>query len=140
MSSLPDELKHLKCFHGHLGPYAVIGYRMGLIARQRFPERIYAILHSGTRRPLSCLADGVQLSSCCTLGKGNIVLREGGEASAEFSDGAGHLSISLLPEVRERIEAETTRATEETISLELDRTPDSELFIISAGTAAPFSK
>ena len=87
MSSLPDEMLALKKFHGHLGPYAVLGYRMGLIARSTFPERIYAIVHSGTKRPLSCLADGVQMSSCCTLGKSNITVMEDGEARVEFSDG-----------------------------------------------------
>jgi len=140
MNSLPDELIALKRFHGHLGPYAVIGYRMGLTARQRFPERIYALLHSGTSRPLSCLADGVQMSSCCTLGKGNITLRDDGEASAEFSDGTGHLQFDLHPEVRRRIDAETNHHTEEAISLELYRMPDAELFAITEGRSAPFGR
>jgi len=138
--TLPDELEALKRFHGHLGPYAVVGYRMGLIARQRFPQRIYAVLHSGTKRPLSCLADGVQMSSCCTLGKGNITLREDGEAVAEFSDGTGHLLIALRPEVRARIEAETTHDTEESISLDLHHAGDDALFTITAGKGTPFGR
>jgi formylmethanofuran dehydrogenase subunit E len=140
MISLPDELRDLKRFHGHLGPYAVIGYRMGLIARAMFKERIYALLHSGTSRPLSCLADGVQMSSCCTLGKGNIILRDDGEASAEFSDGFRHLQIDLLPEVRARIDAETNHSTEESISLDLYRSPESSLFVITEGRSAPFGR
>lgn len=140
MTSLPNELRELKRFHGHLGPYAVIGYRMGLTARAMFPERIYALLHSGTRRPLSCLADGVQMSSCCTLGKGNITLRDDGEASAEFSDGLRHLQIELLPEVRARIDAETDHSTEETISLDLYLSPDTSLFTITEGKGAPFGR
>lgn len=140
MTSLPDELIDLKHFHGHLGPYAVIGYRMGLIAREMFPDRIYAILHSGTERPLSCMADGVQLSSCCTLGKGNIILEDKGEAIAEFSDGFKHLRIDLLSDIRARIDAETTHATEEMISAELYDTPDSSLFIISKDSSDPFGR
>ncbi|HPT74489.1 MAG TPA: formylmethanofuran dehydrogenase subunit E family protein [Methanomassiliicoccaceae archaeon] len=137
MSTLPKELIDLKRFHGHLGPYAVIGYRMGVIARARFPERIYALLHSGTRRPLSCMADGVQMSSCCTLGKGNITLRDDGEASAEFSDGFEHLRIDLLPEIRARIDTETTHATEEKISQELYEMPDASIFKITEGGSPP---
>jgi formylmethanofuran dehydrogenase subunit E len=140
MPDLPDELAALKRFHGHLGPFAVIGYRMGLIARRRFPQRIYAVLHSGTQRPLSCLADGVQMSSCCTLGKGNIALREDGEAVGEFSDGAGHLLIALRPEVRARIEAETTHATEEIISLDLHRSDEAALFTVTEGRGTPFGR
>ena len=140
MTPLSDELSALKRFHGHLGPYAVIGYRMGIIARERFPQRIYALLHSGTSRPLSCLADGVQMSSCCTLGKGNITLKDDGQASAEFSDGFQHLQIDLLPEVRERIDAETTHDTEERISVELHNAPDVALFVITEGRSAPFGR
>ncbi len=140
MIPLPDELGALKRFHGHLGPYAVIGYRMGMIARERFPERIYALLHSGTRRPLSCMADGVQMSSCCTLGKGNITLKDDGEASAEFSDGFKHLQIDLLPEIRARIDRETTHETEERISVDLYDAPDASLFVITEGRSAPFGR
>lgn len=140
MNDLPAELEALKRFHGHLGPYAVIGYRMGQIARSKFPQRIYAVAHSGTKRPLSCLADGVQFSSCCTLGKNNISLREDDQARAEFSDGTGHLEIATLPEVRSYIEANTTHETEERISMELYNTPDDKLFVIKEGSSAPFGR
>ena len=86
MISLPDELRELKRFHGHLGPYAVVGFRMGMIARSRYPDKIFSTAYSGTKRPLSCMADGIQMSSCCTLGKGNITLNEAGKASADFTD------------------------------------------------------
>ena len=89
---------------------------------------------------MSCLADGVQMSSCCTLGKGNITLRDDGEASAEFSDGLRHLQIELLPEVRARIDAETDHSTEETISLDLYLSPDTSLFTITEGKGAPFGR
>jgi formylmethanofuran dehydrogenase subunit E len=140
MTFLPPELEQLKRFHGHLGPYAVIGYRMGLIARKRFPERIYAVVHSGTKRPLSCLADGVQMSSCCTLGKSNISVREDDEARVEFSDGHAHLEIAALPRVREGIDGRCTHDNEERMSLDIYDAPESELFVITEGRSAPFGR
>ena len=37
---IPEELRGLERFHGHLGPYVVLGMRMGMITRAKFPQRI----------------------------------------------------------------------------------------------------
>ncbi|WP_019176878.1 formylmethanofuran dehydrogenase subunit E family protein [Methanomassiliicoccus luminyensis] len=140
MVTLPKEMEELKRFHGHLGPYAVIGYRMGEIARKRFPQRIYAIVHSGTQRPLSCLADGVQMSSCCTLGKSNISVREDNEVRAEFSDGTSHLEISARPEVRPGIDGKCTHGNEEEMAMAFYDLPEADLFVITEGISAPFGR
>lgn len=140
MIPLPDEMLALKRFHGHLGPYAVLGYRMGLLARRRFPERIYAIVHSGTKRPLSCLADGVQMSSCCTLGKSNITVKEDDEARVEFSDGRSHLELATLPKVRAEVDGTCTHANEEEMALRLYEAREDELFTIIEGRSAPFGR
>lgn len=104
---LPEDLAALKRFHGHLGPYVVLGMRMGHYARERFPNRIYATLLSGTNRPLSCLADGVQFASCCTVGKANLSIREGGKAAAMFTDGTTAFKLIVRQEILERIEGMT---------------------------------
>ncbi|WP_292410961.1 MULTISPECIES: formylmethanofuran dehydrogenase subunit E family protein [unclassified Methanoculleus] len=65
----------LAAFHGHLGPYIVLGYRIGKYVRSNFcgdPFRMKARVHCAGTPPQSCLADGVQLGSGCTLGKRNI--------------------------------------------------------------------
>ena len=140
MTSLPDEMVALKRFHGHLGPYAVLGYRMGLAARSRFPERIYARVHSGTRRPLSCLADGVQMSSCCTLGKNNITVLEDAEARVEFSDGAAHLEMTALMEVVDDINARCDHHNEEEMAMRFYSLSDDDLFVVTSDRSAPFGR
>ncbi|MBI0584093.1 MAG: formylmethanofuran dehydrogenase subunit E family protein [Methanomassiliicoccus sp.] len=140
MNSLPDEMVALKRFHGHLGPYAVLGYRMGITARRQFPERIYSRVHSGTQRPLSCLADGVQMSSCCTLGKNNITVLEDGQARAEFSDGKGHLDMIVLQDIIDDIGARCDHHNEEEMAMGLYSQPDERLFIITSGRSAPFGR
>ena len=91
-------LQKIKDFHGHLGPYAVIGYRMGLAANREFGDGAFkktAMVFSGTITPMSCMIDGIQLSSGCTLGKGNIIVEEMGEPRAIFSDKEGSRSVEI---------------------------------------------
>ncbi|PWR69725.1 formylmethanofuran dehydrogenase subunit E family protein [Methanospirillum lacunae] len=62
-------------FHGHLGPFIVLGYRMGryaLNALNADPFELKAQVFCNGITPQSCMADGIQLGSGCTLGKGNI--------------------------------------------------------------------
>lgn len=91
----------LRTFHGHLGPYVVIGYRMGRLALSELDSEghfgISAEVHSPRQTPKSCLIDGVQLGSGCTLGKGNIVVEEGPEpAWATFRTVGGEQATILL--------------------------------------------
>lgn len=88
---IPIELL-LRTFHGHLGPYVVLGYRMGTLALERTGSKghfgISAEVHSILKPPPSCLIDGVQLGSGCTLGKRNITIQEDdGPAYVLFTTG-----------------------------------------------------
>lgn len=136
MVALPGELQALKRFHGHLGPYVVIGYKMGQIGRERFSNRISAVVFTGSKRPLSCTIDGIQFSSSCTLGKNNIVVREENQVKAEFFDEKRLLSVELVVGIRERMDATTTRDNEEQVALDLFLAPSNELFRIIEGESA----
>ena len=84
----------IKAFHGHLGPYLVLGYRMGRMALTELDSPghfgLSVVVHSVLEPPKSCLIDGIQLGSGCTLGKRNIeVTGTGGPAFAVFTDDHG---------------------------------------------------
>jgi len=68
--------KLIKAFHGHLGPYVVLGFRASRIALSTLGHSghfgISAEVFSTLKPPRSCFIDGVQLGSGCTLGKRNI--------------------------------------------------------------------
>ena len=72
MTSLNSAIK----FHGHLGPWLVLGLLMGKYGLKKINAKKYfglSLSVSGLRKkPKSCLIDGLQLSTGCTLGKGNI--------------------------------------------------------------------
>ncbi|MDD1771463.1 MAG: formylmethanofuran dehydrogenase subunit E family protein [Methanomassiliicoccales archaeon] len=136
-SPLPDELLALKKFHGHLGPYVVIGYRMGTAARERYPGRIFAIVFCGSKRPISCIADGVQFSSCCTLGKSNIKVVEDGQSVAIFTDGVTAVQIVVPADIVESYDRQMTQVDEGTLALSIFEMKEDDLLTIS-DTAVPF--
>ena len=86
---LPREysVEELAKFHGHLGPFIVLGYRMGRYALNHFdnnPFALSAIVSCSGKPPESCLIDGVQIGSGCTYGKQNIELSVSPEISVIF--------------------------------------------------------
>jgi pyrimidine-specific ribonucleoside hydrolase len=65
--------------HGHTGIYSIIGAKMGIRALEFFHvgvNNIKATSYTGTKPPLSCLNDGVQISSGATIGQGLITIAD----------------------------------------------------------------
>lgn len=93
-------------FHGHRGPYLVCGLRMGLLALRLLGSRGYMGLtvtaETGVTPPVSCLADGLQIATGCTLGKGNIALLGGGRPRALFCQEQQSVEIELRSEWAEK--------------------------------------
>ncbi len=95
-------------FHGHLGPYLVLGLRAGLYANQvlgRDPMKTEAFIQSKTTPPESCFVDGVQLSTGCTLGKGNISLQQGEGLRVTFKKNSHEITLKLKNEIIEEMNA-----------------------------------
>ncbi|MEO0078630.1 MAG: formylmethanofuran dehydrogenase subunit E family protein, partial [candidate division WOR-3 bacterium] len=62
-------------FHGHIGPWLALGVRAGLRAWEKLGVRyqdLVACVRCPDRTPYTCFLDGIQFSSGCTMGKGNI--------------------------------------------------------------------
>jgi formylmethanofuran dehydrogenase subunit E len=64
-------------FHGHSGPFLALGFKAGSYAMGKLhPEGIKDIacrINTIMSTPYTCIIDGIQCSSHCTLGKGNLV-------------------------------------------------------------------
>ena len=69
-----SELKKIRDFHGHIGPYAVTGYIIGKLAKKSFKKLEKIVVYNPLKTPQSCVIDGLQLSSGCTLGRSSIKL------------------------------------------------------------------
>jgi len=129
-----ETLKQIEQFHGHIGPYAVIGYRMGLIAKKKLGSNPFsknAVVWTGTTPPISCIVDGIQISSGCTYGKGNIIVKNKGIAKAEFSNKDGkQFQIFLKPEIKNEIDTKVTEENMIDYSEKMFDKSDEELFEI----------
>jgi len=81
-------LKETAIFHGHLGPFLTIGYRAGELARRILnpinEHDLQAKLILPLKRPYTCIIDGVQCSTKCTLGKLNIQVIDNKEDEASI--------------------------------------------------------
>ncbi len=71
-----DTLIYIARFHGHWGPNAVLGYRLGQKALSILKANPYFDIDVNyfgpIETPKSCIIDGLQLSTGATFGKGNI--------------------------------------------------------------------
>jgi formylmethanofuran dehydrogenase subunit E len=130
MTSLPDELQKARAFHSHLGPYLVVGLRMGqAIVRRLGPEpfTITITCFTGPRPPLSCVIDGLQLATPCTVGNGGIVIREEGQVKVSAVRGDREVTISLKPRIGEKIQTAVGSHRLEELALQLWELEELEL-------------
>src|SRR6056297_2465394 len=95
--------------HGHAGPYLNLGIKMGLLALDTLDVKGYFDLSTEVqleyKTPMSCLVDGLQISTGCTMGKGNIKVKNiPGMIRVIFKSGNRTLSVTLKPTVAELID------------------------------------
>ncbi|MBL7070121.1 MAG: formylmethanofuran dehydrogenase subunit E family protein [Candidatus Omnitrophica bacterium] len=121
-------------FHGHLGPYLVLGVLAGEVALKKLKCRKYFGLDVKVRgvdkKPKSCLIDGLQLSTGATYGKGNIS-KAGGRRIKIFISGRGNSSVLNL-EFKDRIikllEGAKTHKDSQLLARRLYKTRPSAIF------------
>jgi formylmethanofuran dehydrogenase subunit E len=111
-------VKEAADFHGHLGPFLVIGVRMSLIALRELRLgkdanglRVTATLKNCT--PFSCVLDGIQVATGCTMGNRKLRLAEDSSLiAARFAlqEGSKEVSVLVNPttfqELKDRLLAE----------------------------------
>jgi formylmethanofuran dehydrogenase subunit E len=129
-----EALKQIQQFHGHLGPYVVLGYKMGEIATQHLgsdPFSKQADVWASTKPPISCIIDGIQISSGCTLGKGNIMIHADTITRARFTHNNGnHVEIRVKPSIKQEIDTTVTEDNITRFSEQLYQRHNQELFEI----------
>lgn len=95
MISLKEAVK----FHGHLGPYLILGVLSGDFALKKLRAKKYFGLEvkvwGANKKPKSCLIDGLQLSTGATFGKGNIQKLNSALIKIEFRNKENNKRILL---------------------------------------------
>jgi len=128
-------------FHGHLGPFLVIGVRMGLIGLRelkttRGDPKLQATTIVKHAVPFSCIIDGIQVTTQCTVGNGKLKLKSISETvSAEFKlNRERQVKITLKPRKFEELKRSMPKSARSYKNIQLAREvaslSEKELFTI----------
>jgi formylmethanofuran dehydrogenase subunit E len=132
-------LKEAVKFHGHLGPYLVLGLLAGETALRRLQAKKYFGLEvkvwGAGHKPKSCLIDGLQLSTGATYGKGNI--KKFPAAKIKIScRGAGNnrkVFLTLRQDLINRLNALKKHSDSEKLARTIFKTDPVKLFNLKTG-------
>ena len=133
-------LKEAIKFHGHLGPYLVLGLLAGELALKKIKIKKYFDVEvkvwGANKKPKSCIIDGLQLSTGATYGKGNIQKLNGPQIKIEFQNRKDHKKISLRfkEDLTQKLTAAKTHRDSELLAKRLYRTDYRELFNLTPNT------
>lgn len=105
-------LRKAEEFHGHLGPFLALGVRMGLIGVRELETkgkekklRVTTILRNSV--PFSCVVDGIQVATKCTIGNGKLRLRNSSGIAAKFElPSRGQVTVVVNPTVLDKLKSE----------------------------------
>ena len=131
-------LKEAVNFHGHLGPYLVVGLLAGeavlkiLACRKYFGLKV--LVYGATEKPKSCFIDGLQLSTGATYGKGNIKKLKAGELSVKFVnlENKRNITLKLKDNLINKLESTSTHKECERLAAKLYKTHYSKLFSLKS--------
>lgn len=133
-------IKKAAHFHGHLGPFLVIGVRIGSLAKKILNVNAEEnnILRITARLPLltpfSCILDGIQVTTQCTVGNQKLRI-ENSQAKVIVYFVQQDLDIKLRIHVDPKIIKElkdrySEGASNEELAQEIASMPESQLFIM----------
>ncbi|MFQ6073794.1 MAG: FmdE family protein [Candidatus Bathyarchaeia archaeon] len=136
---LEDVMRRAADWHGHFGPFLVLGVRMGLIGMrelgaERGNPKLRVTVTTKPSVPFSCVIDGVQAVTRCTIGNGKLRLRNSPKnVAAKFQILEGSMvTVTFNPAKKEELERLLSRhggfRDIEKIARSLLYTPERKLF------------
>lgn len=130
-------LEEARRYHGHLGPWLVLGLRIGQVALERLRARkhfgVEVRVECPPQPPPSCLVDGLQFSTGATYGKRNIELlpAEKVRVVVRNRDTGETLEFRLVEGVPEQLAAWLQAEGDEAASRRVWACEDGELFRVT---------
>jgi pyrimidine-specific ribonucleoside hydrolase len=94
--------------HGHVGIYALVGMKMGILAKEYFSAKgddMHIRSFAGRTPPVSCMNDGLQVSTGSSLGHGLITVEDTNEqqVAAVFALNGDKQRFALNEDIAEKI-------------------------------------
>ena len=98
-------LKTAEDFHGHLGPFLVVGVRMGQVGLNELnmdkkENSLHIFLKVLPNVPYSCIIDGLQVITKCTVGNQKLQVEQANDIEAKFKDLGNGRSVTVAPKPR----------------------------------------
>lgn len=129
-------IKEAVRFHGHLGPWLVLGVLAGKLALKKLRAKKYFGLnvkvYGANQKPSSCLIDGLQLGCGATYGKGNIQKLNSRKLKIIFLKNKAEkkLTLTLKDNIIKKLNQLTTHQESEIFAKKLYYTDAKKLFNI----------
>jgi len=141
-SILTEEIAKAVDFHGHLGPFLVIGVRMGITGmrelglRSNRDDKLRVTAHLKYSIPISCTLDGLQTTTKCTIGNQKLKLIDSFDIAAKFALHNGkEVTITVNPATYDKLKSqllpEKKHSKEvERLAWQIASMPEKDLFMI----------
>jgi formylmethanofuran dehydrogenase subunit E len=123
-------------FHGHLGPYLVLGLICGEVllkaacAKKHFGIKV--LVSGAAHKPKSCIIDGLQLSTGATFGKGNIFKHAGQTVRIKLRnlENGKEAQILFKPALKQRLNSLGSHRDSEAFARKILKMNRSDLFAL----------
>jgi formylmethanofuran dehydrogenase subunit E len=126
--------------HGHLGPFLVIGVRIGITAKRILnmnsleQNKLLVTAKLPLLTPFSCIIDGIQSTTQCTVGNQKLKIENSQKQITvylEFQNSHKPFRIDVNPEVIEELKNRYARGcSNEELAWIIASMPESRLFTI----------
>jgi formylmethanofuran dehydrogenase subunit E len=136
-NQLEAQIRDAVRLHGHLGPFLVIGVRIGVTVKQMLKLEnqpttyLHAHIQVPLRTPFSCTLDGIQSTTHCTIGNRRLrVTKSQQEMKAQFeiADSDKTLTITVNPKIIKEITDRISKGTpNEVLAEEIASMPEQQL-------------
>jgi formylmethanofuran dehydrogenase subunit E len=128
-------IKEAEKFHGHLGPFLVLGVRMGETAKKILKTanlQVTAKLPLST--PFSCVLDGIQVATQCTIGNQKLKIEnssKGISATFQCAKTGKKLKVKVNPKITDALMKKFSKGfSNEELAWEIASMPEDKLFSV----------
>ena len=131
-------IKKAEELHGHLGPFLVIGVRIGETAKRMLEvesnEKLRATVKIPLKTPFSCILDGIQSTTQCTVGNQKLKIENSQrEITVQFKleNPNSTLKIGVNQQIIEELKQKFSQgATNQELAWKIVELPENQLFSI----------
>ena len=138
--NLDKRLQSATDLHGHFGPFLALGVRMSLYALRELGVKegdtgLHTTVTLEYVTPISCILDGVQASTKCTVGNTRLAWKQSKEVGAVFQLDRNKQRVEVwvksevLRELKRRLATHPSDEETRRIGLDIASRPDAELFL-----------